>query len=111
MIMCKIDDFIDVTSRYIAELLDLRADIRQVEKDVLHTLPANITAGYTSVSYTHLLMKQEILESYITYLFDFFQKSRCFKAGQADMLRKIRFAAEKQFTRNQLGILMFCQYQ
>ena len=27
MIMCKIDDFIDVTSRYIAELLDLRADI------------------------------------------------------------------------------------
>ena len=37
MIMCKIDDFIDVTSRYIAELLDLRADIRPVEKDVLHT--------------------------------------------------------------------------
>lgn len=47
MIMCKIDDFIDVTSRYIAELLDLRADIRPVEKDVLHTFPANITAGYT----------------------------------------------------------------
>ena len=45
--MCKIDDFIDVTSRYIAELLDLRADIRPVEKDVLHTFPANITAGYT----------------------------------------------------------------
>lgn len=39
MIMCKIDDFIDVTSRYIAELLDLRADIRPVEKDVLHTQP------------------------------------------------------------------------
>ena len=40
MIMCKIDDFIDVTSRYIAELLDLRADIRPVEKDVLHTFPS-----------------------------------------------------------------------
>lgn len=36
-----------MTSRYIAELLDLRADIRPVEKDVLHTFPANITAGYT----------------------------------------------------------------
>ena len=52
-----------------------------------------------------LLMKQEILESYITYIFDFFQKSRCFKAGQGNMLRNFRFAAEKQFTRNQLGIL------
>ena len=50
--MCKIDDFIDVTSRYIAELLDLRADIRPVEKDVLHTFPANITAGYTFVRLT-----------------------------------------------------------
>ena len=54
-----------------------------------------------------LLMKQEILESYITYIFDFFQKSRCFKAGQGNMLRNFRFAAEKQFTRNQLGILYF----
>ncbi|UVV58160.1 toll/interleukin-1 receptor domain-containing protein [Bacteroides thetaiotaomicron] len=52
-------------------------------------------------------MKQEILESYITYIFDFFQKSRCFKAGQGNMLRNFRFAAEKQFTRNQLGILYF----
>ena len=34
--MCKIDDFIDVTSRYIAELLDLRADIRPVEKDLAY---------------------------------------------------------------------------
>lgn len=40
MIMCKIDDFIDVTSRYIAELLDLRADIRPVEKGCLAYIPS-----------------------------------------------------------------------
>lgn len=40
MIMCKIDDFIDVTSRYIAELLDLRADIRPVERmSCIHSQP------------------------------------------------------------------------
>lgn len=52
-------------------------------------------------------MKKERIDYYIEYIFDYFRRSGCNKAGQGLMLRTIRFTTEKNFTRPQMNNLWF----
>ena len=52
-------------------------------------------------------MKRERIDYYIEYIFDYFRKNGCVKDGHGLMLRTIRFASEKSFTRPQMNNLWF----
>ena len=52
-------------------------------------------------------MKKEIIDYYIEYIFNYFRRNGCLKAGHGLMLRTIRFTSEKSFTRPKMNNLWF----
>lgn len=52
-------------------------------------------------------MKKERIDYYIEYIFDYFRRNNCDKAGHGLMLRTIRFTSEKRFSRPQMNNLWF----
>ena len=52
-------------------------------------------------------MKKEIIDYYIEYIFNYFRRNGCLKAGHGLMLRTIRFTSEKSFTRPKMNNLLF----
>ena len=52
-------------------------------------------------------MKRERIDYYIEYIFDYFRRNDCVKAGHGLMVRTIRFTSEKSFTRPQMNNLWF----
>ena len=52
-------------------------------------------------------MKKERIDYYIEYIFDYFRRNDCVKAGYGLMLRTIRFTSERSFTKSQMDNLWF----
>lgn len=52
-------------------------------------------------------MKKEIIDYYIEYIFNYFRRNGCLKAGHGLMLKTIRFTSEKSFTRPKMNNLWF----
>lgn len=52
-------------------------------------------------------MEKERIDYYIEYIFDYFKRNGCYKAGQGLMLRTIRFTSEKKLLRPQMNNLWF----
>lgn len=52
-------------------------------------------------------MKKERIDYYIEYIFNYFRRNGCLKAGHGLMLRTIRFTSEKSFTRPKMNNLWF----
>lgn len=52
-------------------------------------------------------MKKERIDYYIEYIFDYFRRNSCVKAGYGLMLKTIKFTSEKSFTKPQMNNLWF----
>lgn len=52
-------------------------------------------------------MKKERIDYYIEYIFNYFRRNDCVKAGHGLMVRTIRFTSEKSFTRPKMNNLWF----